>query len=54
MSTSFILTSGIIVAIIFIFGVLYTIKEFKKMDKNPEEFRKDTSDEPDVVDKEDQ
>lgn len=51
MSAPFIFSSGIIVAILFLIGVIYTIKEFKVMDENPREFRKDRSDEPEVVDK---
>lgn len=51
MDTSFILYSGIIVAILFLAGILYTFKEFKTMDENPSEFRRDRSEEPDVVEK---
>lgn len=49
MDTSFILYSVIIVAILFLAGIIYTFKEFKTMEENPSEFRRDRPEEPDVV-----
>ena len=54
MNAPFIFTSGIIVVILFLVGILYTFKEFKEMNKNPGKYRKDRSDEPKIVDKDDQ
>ena len=49
MSAPFIFSSGIIVVIIFLIGVAYTFKEFREMSENPSEFRRDRSDEPEVI-----
>lgn len=38
MNIPFIFTSGIIVGIIFLIGVLYTFKEFKEMYEHPDEY----------------
>lgn len=51
MNTPFIFTSGIFVVILFLIGVVYTFKEFGEMDKHPSDFRKDESEEPEIVDK---
>lgn len=52
MSTPFIFTSGIIVVILFLIGLIYTFKEFSEMNENPEKFRRNRSDEPSVIKKE--
>lgn len=49
MNVPFIFTSGIIVVILFVIGLIFTFKEFKTMQKNPEKYRRDRSDEPKVV-----
>jgi hypothetical protein len=51
MSAPFLFTSGLIVLIIFLIGIGYTYKEFQEMIENPSEYRRDRSEEPDVVDK---
>ncbi len=48
MSTPFVFTSGIIVVILFLIGLAFTFKEFSDMNKNPEKFRRNRSDEPRV------
>ncbi len=53
MNAPFIFTSGIIVVILFLVGILFTFKEFKEMNKNPEKYRNDRSDEPRIVNKDD-
>jgi len=40
MSLQFIFTSGIIVVILFLIGLLYTFKEFKEMESHPEDYRR--------------
>lgn len=49
MSAPFIFTSGIIVVILFLVGLLFTFREFKEMNKHPEEYRNERSDEPKVI-----
>ncbi len=49
MNIPFIFTSGIIVVILFMIGLIYTFKEFKIMQENPEKYRRDRSDEPKVI-----
>ncbi|MCC5942058.1 MAG: hypothetical protein JJU37_11010 [Balneolaceae bacterium] len=49
MNIPFIFTSGIIVVIIFLIGLIYTFKEFKTMQNNPENYRRDRSDDPKVI-----
>ncbi len=49
MNVPFIFTSGIIVVIIFLIGLIYTFKEFKTMQNNPEKYRRDRSDDPKIV-----
>ena len=39
-SISFIFTSGIIVVILFLIGLIYTFKEFKEMESHPEDYRR--------------
>lgn len=51
MNAPFIFSSGLFVVILFIIGVIYTFKEFGEMEKHPSDFRKDRSDEPEVIDK---
>ncbi|WP_158551449.1 hypothetical protein [Rhodohalobacter sp. SW132] len=40
MTLPFIFSSGIIVVILFLIGVIYTFKEFKEMEKHPEDYRR--------------
>lgn len=40
MSIQFIFSSGIIVVILFLIGMIYTFKEFKEMEKHPEDYRR--------------
>ena len=49
MSVPFIFTSGIIVVIIFVIGLIYTFKEFSDMSEHPENYRFDRSDDPKIV-----
>jgi hypothetical protein len=41
MDDSFLLTAGIFVTLLLIVGLVYTMIEFKRMDENPGQFRKD-------------
>lgn len=52
MNMPFIFTSGIIVVIIFLIGLLYTFREFNEMNKHPEEYNRDNSVSPRIVEKE--
>lgn len=40
MSIQFIFTSGIIVVVLFLIGLIYTFKEFSEMEDQPEEYRR--------------
>ncbi|HKL14417.1 MAG TPA: hypothetical protein VJ915_02220 [Balneolaceae bacterium] len=40
MSLQFIFTSGIIIVILFLVGLLYTFKEFREMENHPENYRR--------------
>jgi hypothetical protein len=51
MSVPFIFTSGIIVVILFIIGIVYTMKEFKDMEQNPDAYRRSRSSDPKIVGK---
>lgn len=51
MSAPFLFSSGIFVVILFLIGIVYTFKEFSEMERHPSDFRKDRSDEPEVIDK---
>lgn len=51
MNAPFIFSSGLFVVILFLIGVIYTFKEFSEMEQHPSDYRKDTSDEPKVIDK---
>lgn len=51
MSVPFLFTSGIIVVVLFIVGVLYTMKEFKDMSENPDSYRRSRSSDPKIVGK---
>lgn len=54
MNAPFLFSSGIIVVIIFLIGLIYTFKEFGQMNRNPSEFRKnkERDDEPEIVNRE--
>jgi len=51
MNVPFLFSSGIIVVILFVIGLIYTFKEFKEMEDHPDDFRRDRPDEPKIVDK---
>ncbi len=51
MNIPFLFSSGIIVVILFLIGLVYTFKEFKEMESHPQDFRRDRSDDPEIVDK---
>ncbi|HMB42141.1 MAG TPA: hypothetical protein VKM37_09190 [Balneolaceae bacterium] len=51
MNIPFIFTSGIIVVILFFIGLIYTFREFNEMNEHPEEYRKDTTSGPTIVEK---
>lgn len=38
---SYLLGFGIFVTVLFLMGVFYSIKEFKEMEKHPEEFHRE-------------
>lgn len=40
MSLEFIFSSGIIVVILFLIGLIFTFREFKDMSEDPESFRR--------------
>ncbi len=41
MDTSFLFTAGMFVSLLLIIGLIYTLKEFKRMEENPNEYRRD-------------
>ena len=45
MSIPYIFTSGIIVVILVLVGIVFTFREFKEMEKNPDQYRSDRKDE---------
>lgn len=49
MNIPFIFTSGLIVVILFLVGLIYTFIEFKEMYDHPKSYRKDSSSNPKVV-----
>jgi hypothetical protein len=51
MNIPFLISSGIIVVILFLIGLIYTFKEFKEMEEHPEDYRRKRSREPKIVDK---
>lgn len=51
MNAPFIFSSGLFVVILFLIGLVYTFKEFSEMQRHPSDFRRDRSDEPEVIDK---
>jgi hypothetical protein len=40
MSLEFIFTSGIIVVILFLVGLIFTFREFREMENHPENYRR--------------
>jgi hypothetical protein len=52
MNIPFIFTSGIIVVILFLIGLIYTFREFNEMNEHPEDYRKDSGSGPKIVKKE--
>ena len=44
MSLQFIFTSGIIVVLLFLVGLIYTFREFREMANNPENYRRRNDD----------
>lgn len=51
MSTPMFIASVIIVALIVVVGLIYTFKQFSDMNDDPESYRFDRSEEPDVAKK---
>jgi hypothetical protein len=51
MSIPFLFTSGIIVVILFLVGLLFTFKEFRDMNEHPESYRLDRSSDPKIIEK---
>lgn len=49
MNIPFIFTSGIIVVILFLIGLLFTFREFNEMNEHPEDYRDDPSGGPTIV-----
>lgn len=49
MSIPFIFSSGIIVVIIFVIGLIYTFNEFNEMSEHPENYQFDRSEDPKIV-----
>lgn len=52
MNIPFIFTSGIIVVILFLIGLIYTFREFNEMNEHPENYRKDTKAGPTIIEDE--
>lgn len=52
MNTPFLFSSGIFVILLFLIGLFYTFKEFGEMSSHPSDYRKDESEDPEVIDKE--
>lgn len=44
MSIPYIFTSGIIVVVLFIIGLVFTFREFKEMERNPGQYRGERTD----------
>lgn len=44
MSIPYIFSSGIIVVILVLVGIIYTFKEFKEMERNPGQYRGNRAD----------
>lgn len=44
MSIPYIFTSGIIVIVLLLVGIIYTFKEFREMEKNPGQYREERND----------
>lgn len=51
MSAPFLFSSGLFVVILFLIGLIYTFKEFSEMQRHPSDFRKDRTDEPEIIEK---
>jgi hypothetical protein len=51
MSLPFIFSSGIIVVILVVIGLVYTFSEFKEMSEHPESYQFDRSGDPRIVEK---
>jgi hypothetical protein len=43
--------AGIFVVVLFLIGVIYTMKEFKEMESNPDAYRRDRSADPKIIGK---
>ncbi len=52
MSVHYIFTSGIIVVVLFLIGLVFTFKEFREMNKNPHNYRNNRNDDPEIIHKE--
>jgi len=44
MSIPYIFSSGIIVVILVLIGIIFTFREFKEMERNPGQYRSDRTD----------
>lgn len=51
MSLEILFTSGVIVVILLLVGLLFTIKEFTEMNEHPDSYRRNRSDEPNIIKK---
>lgn len=51
MSVPYIFTSGIFVVILFLIGLIYTFKEFREMNENPQNYRRSSGDDPEIIEK---
>jgi hypothetical protein len=44
MSLQFIFSSGIIIVILFLIGLIFTFREFREMENHPEDYRRRNDD----------
>lgn len=51
MSIEILFTSGVVVVVLFLIGLIFTIREFSEMNEHPESYRRDRSDEPKIIKK---
>lgn len=49
MSIPFLFSSGVIVVLLFIVGLIYTFREFSEMSEHPENYQFDRSSDPKIV-----
>ncbi|WP_234571885.1 hypothetical protein [Rhodohalobacter sp. 614A] len=46
MNIPFLFSSGIIVVILFVIGIVYTFREFSEMESHPSDFRQNKKEQP--------